>query len=178
MLSQDIPVFVDVQGFKVYDRFIVKEVAVLRNDFTQIFYVKSPILFTNLTYKDRKQVEWLYNKYHGLSWRGGRISFHNLKQYFHTHICKSVILSKGSEKCDWIAKELLSSDNENVVINVESLQCPAFERLYEIYDSISSCTLHRIVEHREPVCSMKNVMTLSKYFHDNCPNFFTGKIQA
>lgn len=51
---------VDVQGFKTEaNEFIIKEIAILCDKKIQVFLIKAPFPFYDLTKEERRQVSWI-----------------------------------------------------------------------------------------------------------------------
>ncbi|KYN09585.1 hypothetical protein ALC57_18295 [Trachymyrmex cornetzi] len=61
-----VPMFVDLQGFIIEKRFIVKEVAILKNGNILTHYIStSPMPWRFLTKSDKRHATWLMRNHHG-----------------------------------------------------------------------------------------------------------------
>jgi len=66
-----VPTFVDLQGFFVNNKFIVKEVAVLKQGTILTHYIfTSPVSWKFLTRSDRSCASWLSAYYHWIAMGG------------------------------------------------------------------------------------------------------------
>ncbi|KYN21798.1 hypothetical protein ALC57_05824 [Trachymyrmex cornetzi] len=71
-----IPTFVDLQGFIINKKFIVKEVAVLRGGTILTHYIFShPMPWHFLTRFDKSCASWLSTYHHGLRWDDGMVPY-------------------------------------------------------------------------------------------------------
>jgi len=76
----DVPLFVDIQGFMVRDKFIVKEVAVLRNRQELSHHVfQAPMSWNLLTRAEKSRACWLTANHHGLEWNDGDTEYARAK---------------------------------------------------------------------------------------------------
>lgn len=147
-------VIVDVQGFKNEEnKFIVKEIAILSKTCSTNLLIKPPYPFYNLTTKERLQVSWIERNL-GILWNEGFIPFNMLKLNVMDFFRNKHVYTKGVEKVKWLKKLL---DNNNVY-NLEDLNCPKFETLYNLYpENIQTCIYHK------KICALKNVLCLYKW---------------
>lgn len=153
-------VIIDVQGFKNEDnKFIPKEIAVLCKNSILVLLIKPPYAFYDLTKKERSTVAWI-ERNRGILWNEGFVPYLNYK-FLILDFCKNKrIYAKGREKVLWL-KEILESNN---VFNLEELNCPNLETLYDKYSDcsdIKSCIYHR------KMCALKNVACLNKWCKEN-----------
>ncbi|KYN16533.1 hypothetical protein ALC57_11194 [Trachymyrmex cornetzi] len=71
------PTFVNLQGFIIGKKFVMKEVAVLRRGAILPHYIfKCPIPWSFLTKSEKYCVSWLSAYHHGLQWEDGMIQQH------------------------------------------------------------------------------------------------------
>ncbi|KAL6417116.1 hypothetical protein ACFW04_014679 [Cataglyphis niger] len=95
-----VPTFMDVQGFFVGTKFVVKKVAVLR---------KETVLANLLTRSDKSCASWLIANHHGLRWEDGNVPY-NLAKYLIT----SAVL-RMSER-EWLMDLLENYARKNLII--------------------------------------------------------------
>lgn len=156
---------VDLQGFKTDgNKFILKEIAILSNDQLQVFLIKPPFPFYDLTKTERKQVSWI-ERNRKIYWNEGYIPYSKHKMYIADILKSKHIITKGLEKVIWI-NEILSDDNNNnyCIYNLEDSGCPSIMTLYEKYESsidMFRCSYHSFI------CAMKNVLCFKKWCEDN-----------
>lgn len=152
---------VDVQGYKTDEnKFILKELAIVNNDQLQVYLVKPPFPFYNLSAMEKKHVKWI-EKNRRILWNDGYITYEqcivDIRKFLS---CDKDIYCKGSEKVTWINAIL----GRNDVKNLEDVHCPNLLSLYEKYklcNCIYSCTSH------PTICALKNVTCLKKWCLDN-----------
>lgn len=119
------PTFVDLQGFTVGGRFIVKEIAVLRKGTVLSHYIfTSPIPWKFLTSSDKSCASWLIAYHHGLRWNDGMIPYSMAKRLITMAVVdteenddnddKTFVYVKGLEKRGWL-EDMLDSDVKNDV---------------------------------------------------------------
>ena len=76
LLAMIVPIFVDLQGFIVKRKFVVKEVAVLRQRNVLSHYIfTNPIPWDALLKSEKSCVSWLTAYHHGLRWEDGTVSY-------------------------------------------------------------------------------------------------------
>lgn len=147
---------VDVQGFKIGEnKFILKEIAISCNNHIQVFLIKPPFPFYDLTKTERRQVAWI-ERNRKIYWSEGFINYSNYKSLIVEYLKDKCIFTKGVEKVLWI-KEILKN---HTVYNLEDNGCPSLLNLYEEYESendVFSCMYH------PAICALKNVICLKKW---------------
>lgn len=152
---------VDFQGFGVFNNhFILKELALRHDGHHYHFIITPPCNLSQLPTSLQRQVCWLYNNYHRLSWNGGWINFTKVKIFLRNKIQNGTVYVKGKEKAQWLM-ELLS--NENVQIqNVEDIfNCPNLRELKRNYPNQIKCQNH------SNCCALQNVYLLSKFLTES-----------
>lgn len=151
-------IFVDLQGFKnSKNNFIVKEFAIVTNEWTQVFLVKPPYSFTSLTLEEKKQAVWL-ERNRGILWSEGFIDAREFKRIIPLYIENRNIVVKGFEKVTWI-KALCENCK---IVDIGDKGCPNLSNLNEKYqNSELYCVNHK------KQCALKNALCLSKWYYDN-----------
>ena len=97
-------VVLDFEGFRhKKSGFIIKELAVFTENYTDTVSFLPPASFNTLSLGEQKSYRWVSKFLHGLAWESGDYPYCYLQQ-----ICQSIILrftlsefySKGTEKTD------------------------------------------------------------------------------
>lgn len=163
-------VFVDVQGFKNMNKFILKEVYINIQPENVSYHalIDSPYSFCQLSKCDRRQVNWLTKNYHGIEWMDGDISIHQFVDDVKLMLEGKTILCKGFEKMQWI-KDIFKRIHIEKYINCEDIDCGL--RMHEIaedFDYIDICMKHKgIDKNNYCVCALKNVMKLKRWYFES-----------
>lgn len=151
---------IDVQGFKrLNNKFIAKEIAILRNGHHHHFIVKPPFNFDQLSPSLRREAQWLYQNHHGLIWDGGLTEFQKVRKYLREKIRNTIVYVKGVEKTQWL-KELLQDENVEVM-NIEETGCPNLKELKRLNPNEIKCLFHN------KCCALQNVYLINKFLCGN-----------
>lgn len=152
--------FVDLQGFKDNEnRFIVKELAIATEDYTNVFLVKPPYPYKKLTVDEKKHVNWIERK-RGILWCEGYINYGEFKKLVHNILDNKKVIVKGEEKIKWLG-ELCSNC---IIIDFGSRGCPNLSKLNKKFDTTEAnlnCSYH------SNYCALKNVICLRKWYVEN-----------
>lgn len=162
-MSEERILVVDVQGFYLNNKFIVKELSISIDDSqVQTFIIKPPLQYSSLTPKEKASIDWLYNHHHGLKWKDGDSTLSNIMDYYITHVKDNnfIYYVKGLEKIKWIQN--IFKDDINFY-NLDDLNCPNLKTLYKNDKSINVCSYHR----KYCICAEKNVILLRKFIKSN-----------
>ena len=159
-----IPTFVDLQGFTVDERFIVKEVAVLRKGAVLTHYIfKSPMSWNFLTQSDKSCASWLIAYHHGLRWEDGTIPYSMAKRLITMAVADAeepIVYVKGLQKRQWL-KDMLDSD-----AIVETMDGD-----YEDLESLNNLDVFNTIRCGKHVknCALQNVFKLYNWLlqHQN-----------
>ncbi|XP_036150659.1 uncharacterized protein LOC118648448 [Monomorium pharaonis] len=121
--------FVDLQGFIVGGKFIVKEFASLKDGFELTHYLFTPTYpWEYLTKAERCQVAWLKVNHHGISWEDGLIP-HSMARSLITKAVMGttatddeiLVYVKGCEKREWLRDLLLDEARQEAYVeNIET----------------------------------------------------------
>lgn len=152
---------VDVQGFKDKDNnFIIKELALATENYTQVYLIKPPFPYSKLTDKERRQVRWIEKNY-GITWREGVIDYIEFKKKAQNFLKSKTILVKGLEKVKWVQE--LCSDCD--VTEIGEMGCPNFEELYKMVNLDGKPHFYCIQHVKR--CALKNVMCI-RHWYSKC----------
>ena len=133
-------VVLDFEGFRSKKSdFIVKELAITCNNYTDTISFSPPHSFNSLTLSEQKSYQWVSKYLHGLDWEKGDYPYCYLKQILQSVVLRfplSDFYAKGVEKTDTLQKLL-----QRKVTNLEDLLCPKIEHL-SFYRETPICDLH------------------------------------
>lgn len=151
--------FVDVQGFKNDKNcFIIKEFAIATPKCTQVYLLKSPQLFSNLSKEEKRHVKWI-ERNRGIFWSDGYLNLIDFKHMITPLLREKTIYVKGVEKVKWI-KDLCES---SVIINIENNGCPKLSELIEKY--CEDKLLFKCIYH-DKCCSLINAICIREWYYD------------
>lgn len=161
--------FVDVQGYKSSkDKFVIKEICMLNEDFRIHEIIRSPYPLNHLSFSYKKQVKWLIDNHHGINWNDGNTSMSKLKKEAKSIINEvDIVLVKGSEKVQWIENILFG--DVVVVQNIENYQNTT--NFYSSAHLFKRCRNHKI-NNSSNHCALQNALLLQKWFNEKDEFFF------
>lgn len=152
------PIFVDLQGFKnSKNEFIVKELAIATNDWTQVFIVKPPYAYSTLTKEEKKQVNWL-DRNRGILSCEGFIGYREFKRLIPIYLENKNIFVKGWEKVKWIKKLCENSE-------ILDLGEKGYSNLIALQEKYKDCKLNCFIHKNQ--WALKNCICLRKWYFDN-----------
>lgn len=152
-------IIVDVQGLRGFNNeFIIKEFAIVANEYSQTFLIKPPYSFHKLSNREKKQIRWMEKNY-GIRWSEGFIDCREFKRIIVPYLENRKILTKGSEKIKWIKELCLNCEVVDIGLNGS----PNLFKLREKYCVISNfnCLNH------DKVCALNNAICIKKWYIDN-----------
>jgi len=156
-----VPTFVDLQGFIVGKKFIVKEVAVLKqgNVLTHYIFTNS-VPWSALTKSERSCVSWLTAYHHGLRWEDGIVQYWKAKHLITTAVYdenndEAIVYVKGHEKREWLLNILDANARNNVIIETMDADYEDIESLKNL-DTTNTIKCGKHVKN----CAMQNVFKL------------------
>ena len=139
MLSPEI-VVIDFEGFRhKKSGFIIKELSICSNNYSDTVLFLPPISFNSLSSSERKSHQWVSKHLHGISWDSGSYPYWFLSQIFiaiKIRFPTAKFYAKGKEKTETLQK-LLQKD----VTNLETLLCPKIEEIFTPVEHLT-CSLH------------------------------------
>ena len=140
-------VVLDFEGFRHKKTgFIIKELSVHSNNFSDTIVICPPCNFYELSQSEQKSHSWVTKYLHGIEWKSGEYPYSFLETYFVLILLRfpfATFYAKGREKCQSLSKHL-----KRDVLNLEDLNCPKIDFLLEkfcqpVCDNHSSRTPHR-----------------------------------
>ena len=157
--------FVDLQGFFVRGKFIVKEFAALGDGFELSHYIFRNLMpWHRLNNADKRQASWLLTHYHGLQWNDGIISYDMAKKLITTTLTKNetspVVYVKGHDKRKWLQNLLLDDAREDIYVeNIEAH--------YEDIGSLNEMDVTHTLRCTQHVtnCALQNVFKIFNWWH-------------
>ncbi|KYM97147.1 hypothetical protein ALC62_12175 [Cyphomyrmex costatus] len=160
-----VPTFVDLQGFVVDKKFIVKEVAVLRRGTVITHYIFSCPIPWKLTRSDKSCASWLSAYHLGLQWEDGMVPYSMAKRLITEAVTEDDI--KGLEKRQWLADIL---DCDNAIVETLDAHYEGVESLR----SLDACNTIRCERHAKN-CALQNVFKIystgGRNTRNNCKIF-------
>jgi hypothetical protein len=173
-----VTIFVDLQGFLVGERFIAKEVAVLRNETRELTHhvFCAPMEWDLLTSAEKAKASSQIANHHGLRWEDGDVDYRLAKTIIRRAVCDNLtseiwqrgetpdarIYVQGIERKRWL-EDLLGYaicdiDATIETIDVEygeigQLECLRVDRAFR-------CGRH------QRCCALENVMKLRNWWNE------------
>ena len=154
---------IDIQGFKkMYNEFVVKELAIvsLEDDIQpSVFLFAPPHDWNLLNSRYKCENKWLTENYHGMNWQDGKILYDELEDILKSTVRgASQVWIKGLEKRNFL-KIFLPN-----VKNIETVGCPALNKLHKTLDS--RCSNHNFQKCFNSNCAARNAIVLKKWLRD------------
>jgi len=167
-MNTSTPIFVDLQGFIVNERFIVKESAVLKNGCELSHHIfKPPMPWNLLTRMEQLRATWIMVNHHMLPWNDGYVKYNRAKNIIQKAVFHGldpntiiVIYVKGSEKKEWI-HEILGDEKNKYTIQIETIETD-FTDIARLEDLNAIRTFH-CADHAQH-CAMENVIKLYNWW--------------
>ncbi|KYN19314.1 hypothetical protein ALC57_08341, partial [Trachymyrmex cornetzi] len=159
------PTFVNLQGYIIGKKFVVKEVAILRRGAILSHYIFTcPMPWRFLTKSEKYCASWLSAYHHGLQWEDGTIPYSMVKRLITMVVIdaeecddnKTLVHVKGHEKREWL-NYVLDSDN----LTTETLNVD-----YKDIDSLHNVDVTntmRFVKHIKN-CALQNVFKIYNWW--------------
>ncbi|KYQ48640.1 hypothetical protein ALC60_12308 [Trachymyrmex zeteki] len=148
----------DIHGFVVDKRFVVKEIAVLKNGNTLTHYIfTGPMPWRFLTKSDQSHASWLISHHHGLRWNDGVVPYRMAQRLISEAVLgesEAIVYVKGSEKREWLSDIL---NNDDVLIETIDIHYEDIESLKTL-DATNTFRCGRHSKH----CALENVLKLFK----------------
>lgn len=161
-----VPVFVDLQGFIVREKFVVKEVAVLRDGTVLTHHVfTAPMAWDLLTKSEKSKACWLTANHHGLNWKDGDIKYARVKEIIRRAACEGLmsettIYVKGLEKKQWL-EEILGDAAHDVDAVIKTIDAD-YENIGRL-ETLTAVRLFRCGRHVNN-CAITNVCKLRDWW--------------
>lgn len=165
LLIMIVPIFVDLQGFIVDKKFVVKEVAVLRKGVVLAHYIfASPMPWHVLSKSDKSCASWLIAYHHGLRWKDGMIPYSMAKRLITSAVCNTeedndnvIIYVKGPQKRDWLL-DMLDTD--------EGIYIKTLDADYEDIESLNNLDVSNTIRCEKHIknCALQNVFKIFNWW--------------
>src|SRR5580765_3034104 len=165
-LIMSVPMFVDLQGFTVSNKFIVKVVAVLRRGTVLAHYIfQSPIPWRLLTRSEQCQALWLMVNHHELEWEDGTVAYSMAKQLITRAVVEDydkrqcIVYVKGHEKREWLADIL--DDDARAKLIIKTLDAD-----YDDIESLNNLNVKNTIRCGKHVkhCALQNVFKIFNWW--------------
>ncbi|KYN17529.1 hypothetical protein ALC57_10178 [Trachymyrmex cornetzi] len=159
-----VPTFVDLQGFIVNKKFIVKEVAVLKQGAVLTHYIfTSSVPWKFLTRSDRSCASWLSAYHHGLQWEDGMIPYSEAKRLITAAVFEdyAIVYVKRREKLTWLWNLLLDDERERMHIETLDTVCEDMKSLA----TLDVANTIRCGQHIK-ICALQNVFKIYNWWLD------------
>lgn len=166
-----IPIFIDLQGFIVNERFVTKEVAILANgrDLTHHVF-RAPMSWNLLTKGEKSQACWLTLNHHGFHWTDGYVEYKCVRQIIRDAICRAsknlnadtttTIYVKGHEKKKWLV-DIAGEVAEQRDITIETIDAD-YEDIGPLR-MLATSHAYRCAYHTKN-CALENVCKLHNWW--------------
>ena len=139
MLTPEV-VVLDFEGFRHKESgFIIKELSVCSNNFSDTILFLPPVSYNSLSAGDKKSHQWVSKFLHGLSWNSGTYPYCFLSQIIiaiKLRFPSGKFYAKGKEKT-----ESLQTLLQKEVIDLDTLLCPKVEEIPTPIQ-LFTCALH------------------------------------
>lgn len=154
--SSLVPVFVDLQGFVVGERFIVKEVAVRRGGRVLTHCVfTAPMGWDLMTRAEKSRACWLVANHHGLEWEDGDVEYARARETIRRVVLDGgmelspLIYVKGAEKKRWLKRIVGDVDASIATIDadyedIDRLQALTAARPFRCGRHTRNCTMENV----------------------------------
>ncbi|KYN10293.1 hypothetical protein ALC57_17579, partial [Trachymyrmex cornetzi] len=151
-----VPTFVDLQGFLVDKRFVVKEVAVLKNGNELTHYIFTcPMPWRFLTKTDQSHASWVMTHHHGLRWNDGMVPYRMAQRLISEAVGREsgpIVYVKGLEKKGWLLDIL---NNDDIIVETIDVHYDEIESL----KTLNATNTYRCGRHSK-CCALQNVLKL------------------
>lgn len=160
-------VFVDLQGFKVNkNRFMCKEFCLVNGD--EIFHaiVKSWYPYRKLLSHYTRQVDWLTDKFHGLTYDCGDIHIDEMTNIVYPKLMDKIVIVKGAEKVKWM-RYIFRKHGDISCGNIEDLN---FDMCIDSKEEYAVCNYHNArYGWSKCQCAMSKALRLQHISNVNAP---------
>ncbi|KAL6419057.1 hypothetical protein ACFW04_011604 [Cataglyphis niger] len=164
----DSPIFADLQGFVVGERFVAKEVAVLINGAELTHHIfRAPMAWNLLTKTEKTRACWLTANHHQFKWNDGHVDYGSAKRLIRDAIYRGTspdfvtrIYVKGHEKKKWLL-EILGNIAEDRDVIVETIDAD-YEDIGRL-ETLDASRAFRCAYHAKN-CALENVCKLRDWW--------------
>ncbi|KYN17405.1 hypothetical protein ALC57_10306, partial [Trachymyrmex cornetzi] len=142
--------------FLVDKRFVVKEVAVLKNGSELTYYIFTcPMPWRFLTKTDQSHASWVMTHHHGLRWYDGMVPYRIAQRLISETVGResgAIVYVKGFEKREWLLDIL---NNDDIIVETIDVHYGEIESLKTLNDT----NTYRCRRHSK-CCALQNVLKL------------------
>ncbi|KYQ50566.1 hypothetical protein ALC60_10343 [Trachymyrmex zeteki] len=142
--------------FVVDKRFVVKEIAVLKNGNTLMHYIfTGPMPWRFLTKSDQSHASWLMSHHHGLRWNDGMVPYRMAQSLISEAVLgenETIVYVEGSEKREWLSDIL---NNDDVVTETIDIHYEDIDPL----ENLNATNTFRCGRHSKH-CALENVLII------------------
>lgn len=169
-----VPIFVDLQGFIVNEKFKTKEIAILKHGHVLTHHIfRAPLPWNRLTTSEKARIYWLINNHHQLRWSDGYVNYTLTEELVRHAVCAESfepndciirVYVKGHEKKIWLT-EILGDD----VVTDYNLAIENIEDDYEDIGRLETLNVSRAIArcgYHAKNCAMENVFKLYYWWRE------------
>lgn len=154
--------YIDFQYFRHGTEYIIKELGILNSVVGLNHYIfKPPFNKYKLSFKDRKQTEWLKLNYHMLSWEDGYVPYNQLRAVLKEGLKNAKeIYVKGYEKQKWLENQgynAINIENLNYKYKIKEKNIHGLRCIYHGNKGSGVCSLQNIFCMRKIMINKKQI---------------------
>lgn len=161
-------VYVDLQGFYLLDRFIPKELCILKGIQTNYFLFKPDLEFNALNRNDKTTV-YHTEDYHGLKYTSGYVDYNLIDDILKTHLSYAeIVYVRGQIKYKFLLNKFSELNiTSPLLVNIEKFDnSPRWENCPKIQKSLPLCLNHM---KQEGICALNNCILIKDWIYDCIP---------
>lgn len=152
-------VVIDVELFPTN---IIKELGICYGTYSRSFTFRPPYSLVECTKPDKRQIKWLSNNLHFLTWDSGEYEYNEMQTIIATlKPTMALYYCKGAEKA-----ALLTSLFGHTVFNLENLNCPNACEIDACFGE--ECGSHTSDMHKQSLhCAQRKAVRFSNWLKNN-----------
>ena len=136
-------------------RFVVKEVADLKNGSVTHYIFTCPMPWRFLTKTDQSHASWLMAHHHGLQWKDGMVPYRTAQRLISEAVIgesEAIVYVKGLEKREWLLDII---NNDEVIVETIDVHYDDIKSL----ENLDATNTFRYGRHGK-CCALQNVLKL------------------